>query len=103
MSDEGQALCFLSGANSIFAGDKLLTTPNPEFNKDLELFKMLGLQPMKAYKKGDKPTVNERYKVSPSEKEKIKWSRPGHKIERNELAKQKGLQQKREEKLSNNQ
>ena len=103
MSDEGQALCFLSGANSIFAGDKLLTTPNPEFNKDLELFKILGIQPMKAYKKGDKPAVNERYKESPAQKEKIKWSRPGHKIERNELAKQKGLQQKREEKLTNKQ
>jgi biotin synthase len=103
MSDEGQALCFLCGANSIFAGDKLLTTPNPEFNKDLELFNLLGLQPMKAYKKGDKPAVNDRYKESPSDKEKIKWSRPGHKIERNELAKEKGLSQKRAEKLSNKQ
>ena len=103
MSDEGQALCFLSGANSIFAGDKLLTTPNPEFNKDLELFSLLGLQPMKAYKKGDKPAVNDRYKETPADKEKIKWSRPGHKIERNELAKEKGLNQKRTEKLSDNQ
>ncbi|PCH91033.1 MAG: biotin synthase BioB, partial [Bacteroidetes bacterium] len=33
MSDEGQALCFMAGANSIFAGDKLLTTPNPDFNE----------------------------------------------------------------------
>lgn len=40
-----QALCFLAGANSIFAGDKLLTTPNPEFNDDLEMFKILGLKP----------------------------------------------------------
>ena len=95
MSDEGQALCFISGANSIFAGDKLLTTPNPEFNKDQELFKVLGLEPMKAYKKGDKPDVNDRYKKSPENNEKIKWSRPGHKIERNEQAKKKGKQIKR--------
>ena len=90
MSDEGQALCFMAGANSIFAGDKLLTTPNPEFNNDLALFNKLGLVPMKAYKKGDKPKINEAYKESPESKEKIKWSRPEHKIERNEAAKQKG-------------
>ena len=51
MSDEGQALCFMAGANSIFAGDKLLTTPNPDFNGDLDLFNKLGLVPMKAYKR----------------------------------------------------
>lgn len=50
MSMEGQALCFLAGANSIFAGDKLLTTPNPEFNEDMEMFKILGLTPQKAFK-----------------------------------------------------
>ncbi len=49
-SMEGQALCFMAGANSIFAGDKLLTTPNPEFNEDLELFSILGLQPKAAEK-----------------------------------------------------
>lgn len=49
MSKEGQALCFLAGANSIFAGDKLLTTPNPEFNEDKELFQILGLKPMEAF------------------------------------------------------
>ncbi len=49
MSIEGQALCFLAGANSIFAGDKLLTTPNPEFNQDMEMFKLLGLSPKKAF------------------------------------------------------
>ncbi|MEW6467328.1 MAG: biotin synthase BioB [Bacteroidota bacterium] len=49
MSAEGQALCFMAGANSIFAGDKLLTTPNPEFNEDMELFRLLGLQPMEAF------------------------------------------------------
>ncbi|HET6245291.1 MAG: biotin synthase BioB [Bacteroidetes bacterium] len=45
ISLEGQALCFLAGANSIFAGDKLLTTPNPDFNEDNEMFKILGLTP----------------------------------------------------------
>jgi biotin synthase len=50
MSMSDQALCFMAGANSIFAGDKLLTTPNPEFNEDMEMFKILGLQPRKAFK-----------------------------------------------------
>ncbi len=45
MSDEMQALCFLAGANSIFYGEKLLTTPNPVENKDLELFERLGIKP----------------------------------------------------------
>lgn len=93
MSDEGQALCFMAGAGSIFAGDKLLTTPNPDINKDMELFNTLGLIPQKAYKKGDKPKVNENYKVSCSNNEKNKWSRPGHKIEANinatQIAKEK--------------
>lgn len=53
MSLEGQALCFLAGANSIFAGEKLLTTPNPAFNQDMEMFKLLGLSPKKAF--ADKP------------------------------------------------
>ena len=43
MSEEMQALCFLAGANSIFYGDKLLTTPNPEENEDLALFEKLGI------------------------------------------------------------
>jgi biotin synthase len=43
MSMEGQALCFMAGANSIFTGEKLLTTPNPEFSEDMEMFKILGL------------------------------------------------------------
>ena len=38
-----QALCFLAGANSIFYGDTLLTTPNPEENSDMELFEKLGI------------------------------------------------------------
>jgi biotin synthase len=43
MSDELQALCFLAGANSIFYGDKLLTTGNPEVERDRRLFARLGL------------------------------------------------------------
>ena len=80
----------MAGANSIFAGDKLLTTPNPDFNGDLDLFNKLGLVPMKAYKKGDKPEIKDSYKNRPESTEKIKWSRPSHKIERNEQAKEKG-------------
>ena len=49
MSLEGQALCFMAGANSIFAGDKLLTTPNPGQNEDMEMFKLLGLTPKAAF------------------------------------------------------
>jgi biotin synthase len=50
MSLEGQALCFLAGANSIFAGDKLLTTPNPAFNEDMDMFKLFGLKSREAFK-----------------------------------------------------
>ena len=46
MSEEAQALCFLAGANSVFCGPKLLTTPNPERDRDLALMDRLGLQPM---------------------------------------------------------
>ncbi len=46
MSDEAQALCFLAGANSIFYGEKLLTTPNPEAHKDQQLLKRLGMTAM---------------------------------------------------------
>jgi biotin synthase len=46
MSDETQALCFLAGANSIFYGPKLLTTPNPGRDRDRELMERLGLSPM---------------------------------------------------------
>jgi len=46
MSDETQALCFLAGANSIFTGDKLLTTPNPGEDHDQALLARLGLAPM---------------------------------------------------------
>jgi len=46
MSEETQALCFLAGANSIFYGPKLLTTPNPGHDRDQRLFAKLGLTPM---------------------------------------------------------
>ncbi|WP_034913507.1 MULTISPECIES: biotin synthase BioB [Erwinia] len=45
MSEQTQAMCFMAGANSIFYGCKLLTTPNPEEDKDLVLFRKLGLNP----------------------------------------------------------
>ena len=57
MSYEDQALCFLAGANSIFAGDKLLTTPNPDIDKDKELFQILNIKPRKAFKNDDQPKV----------------------------------------------
>ena len=46
MNDELQALCFLAGANSIFYGEKLLTTGNPDVEADQALFQRLGLRPM---------------------------------------------------------
>ncbi|MCG8518037.1 MAG: biotin synthase BioB [Pseudomonadales bacterium] len=45
MNDQMQALCFLAGANSIFYGEKLLTTNNPEADHDRELFQRLGIRP----------------------------------------------------------
>lgn len=50
MSIAEQTLCFMAGANSIFAGDKLLTTPNPSFDEDMAMFNLLGLQPREAFK-----------------------------------------------------
>ncbi|MTI22175.1 biotin synthase BioB [Fulvivirga sp. RKSG066] len=50
MNMEEQALCFMAGANSIFAGDKLLTTPNPDVVEDKEMFQTLNLKPRKAFK-----------------------------------------------------
>jgi len=46
MSEETQALCFLAGANSIFYGPKLLTTANPDRDRDLRLLEKLGMRPM---------------------------------------------------------
>ena len=50
MTISEQALCFMAGANSIFAGDKLLTTPNPSFDEDNAMFQLLGLKPREAFK-----------------------------------------------------
>ena len=49
MSNETQAMCFLAGANSVFTGDKLLTTPNNDDNEDSALFKELGLEGRPAF------------------------------------------------------
>ena len=90
MSREGQAMCFFAGANSIFAGDKLLTTPNPDVNEDMEMFKMLGLNPQKPFVKKSQPeSVAAENSQFQSQNEKPKWSRPEHKIERNLEAQQK--------------
>lgn len=50
MTTAEQAFCFMAGANSIFAGDKLLTTPNPSFDEDNAMFELLGLTPRIAFK-----------------------------------------------------
>jgi biotin synthase len=90
MSREGQAMCFFAGANSIFAGDKLLTTPNPDVAEDMEMFRQLGLTPQKAFEKAPQPhTVEEAESNFTPLGENPKWSRPGHSIERNETARAK--------------
>lgn len=91
MNREGQALCFFAGANSIFAGDKLLTTPNPDVNEDMEMFRELGLKPQKAFLKKEQPqTVDAGASSLAPFGEKPRWTRPGHSIERNEKAREKG-------------
>jgi len=90
MSLEGQAMCFFVGANSIFAGDKLLTTPNPDVNKDMKMFEILGLSTQKPFTKKTQPqTVEATDSKFEALGEKPKWSRPKHKIQRNEMAKEK--------------
>ncbi|RED53555.1 biotin synthase BioB [Aestuariispira insulae] len=59
MDDATQALCFHAGANSIFYGDKLLTTANPAADKDRELFERLGLRPEGAKCNGRHQSVQE--------------------------------------------
>jgi len=95
MSREGQAMCFFAGANSIFAGDKLLTTPNPDVNEDMKMFATLGLDPQKPFTKKVQPqSVEASNSQFEALGEKPKWTRPEHKIERNELAKASGKAQK---------
>lgn len=83
-SREGQAMCFFAGANSIFSGDKLLTTPNNDLNEDMKMFELLGLKNQKPFAK-----VHQRESVEAADSkfaplgEKPRWSRPGHTIERN--------------------
>ena len=90
MTREGQAMCFFAGTNSIFAGDKLLTTPNPDVNEDMEMFKLLGLNPQKPFTKKTQPQTVEAVDSNlQSLGEKPRWTRPEHTIERNEEAKQK--------------
>ena len=84
MNREGQAMCFFAGANSIFAGDKLLTTPNPDVAEDMKMFELLGLQPQKPFAKVAQPeTIEALDSKFASLGEKPKWSRPSHKIEKN--------------------
>ncbi len=87
MSQEGQTLCFLAGANSIFAGDKLLTTPNPDINEDKQLFESLGIIPQAPFEKHEKrKVVNPEESTIEAKGENPRWTRPGHTIERNEQA-----------------
>ncbi|WP_395043501.1 biotin synthase BioB [Flavobacterium sp.] len=91
MSREGQAMCFFAGANSIFAGDKLLTTPNPDVEDDMKMFELLGLKPQKPFVKVAQPeTVEAVDSKFEALGEKPKWTRPEHKIERNLEASGKG-------------
>jgi biotin synthase len=53
-----QALCFLAGANSIFYGDKLLVTGNPDANADLQLLQKLGLRNRQTQEEGAAPAAN---------------------------------------------
>ncbi|MGB1311371.1 MAG: biotin synthase BioB, partial [Leucothrix sp.] len=48
MNEQTQSLCFFAGANSMFYGDRLLTTDNPDENQDQRLFEKLGIEPEKA-------------------------------------------------------
>jgi biotin synthase len=53
MTDEMQAMCFLAGANSIFYGEKLLTTDNPDTHHDQQLFAKLGITPWEGQPRTD--------------------------------------------------
>lgn len=83
-SREGQAMCFFAGANSIFSGDKLLTTPNNDSNEDMKMFELLGLKNQKPFAKASqRETVEAEDSKFSALGEKPKWTRPGHSIERN--------------------
>lgn len=67
MSAVEQAFCFFAGANSIFAGDKLLTTPNADFDDDMLLFEKLSLKPRPSYKGVIKATIDINSTKTPGE------------------------------------
>ena len=67
MSEEGQALCFFAGANSIFYGDKLLTTKNPRAQADLALIDKLGLTPQEPYADVPRPACERACDREPAE------------------------------------
>lgn len=84
MSREGQSMCFFAGANSIFAGDKLLTTPNPDINEDVLMFEELGLVPQEPFEKHlQRKSIDPKAANYQALGEKPKWTRPEHKIQRN--------------------
>jgi len=57
MNDQMQSLCYLAGANSIFYGEKLLTTPNSEASSDMQLFQRLGIKPLELAVEQDEETL----------------------------------------------
>ncbi len=59
MNEQMQALCFMAGANSVFYGCKLLTTPNPDEDSDMQLFKKLGINSVEISQKPDEVQKNE--------------------------------------------
>ena len=58
LTREAQAMAFMAGANAIFTGDKLLTTPNPEKNEDMKLLSDLGLKGRAPFKECHSPKKN---------------------------------------------
>jgi biotin synthase len=59
MNEQMQTLCFMAGANSIFYGCKLLTTPNPAEDSDMQLFRKLGINRQQVVQKPDEIEENE--------------------------------------------
>lgn len=90
MSMEAQAMCFMAGANSIFAGDKLLTTPNPEFNEDAQMFEILGLTSKEPFKDGEQPVSKPDEKIEMKKKQQAQ--REQELKEAREKAKAEGFQ-----------
>ena len=81
----GTGFVLFAGANSIFAGDKLLTTPNPDINEDMRMLNELGIRIQKPFETHPQPTTVEAADSQyHSLGENPKWTRPTHKIERNE-------------------